>query len=128
MLTEIFSNAIKFSPDKSDIKVSMQQEPTGDFNISITDYGCGISRQEIENIFAPFYQIDSANNRQFEGTGLGLTKANAFMKLHNGKIKVDSTLGQGSTFHLTFPETCVMPQKPKVIDITDNSQTIRKSA
>jgi len=128
ILTEIFSNAIKFSPDNSDIKISMQQEPTGDFNISITDYGCGISRQEIENIFAPFYQIDSANNRQFEGTGLGLTKANAFMKLHNGKIKVDSTLGQGSTFHLNFPETCIMPQKSKVIDITDNSQTIRQSA
>ena len=128
ILIEIFSNAIKFSPSNCDINVAFGQDPSGEFNISITDYGCGISRQEIENIFAPFYQIDSANNRQFEGTGLGLTKANAYMKLHNGKIKVDSTLGHGTTFHLTFPKTCVLPQKSKVINIAENSQARLKSA
>ncbi len=127
MLIEIFSNAIKFSPNNADINVAFGPDPSGEFHISITDHGCGISRQEIENIFAPFYQIDSANNRQFEGTGLGLTKANAYMKLHNGKIKVDSTLGHGTTFHLTFPKTCLL-QKNKVTNIAQSPQRLRNSA
>ena len=107
-VVEILSNAIKFSPDNSEIKVDLTTTNTGEFIIQINDQGIGIAPEEVTNIFTPFYQIESAANRQFEGTGLGLTKAKAYMKLHQGDIKVESQAGQGMTINLIFPQSRVI--------------------
>lgn len=127
MVTELLSNAIKFSPSGSEIKIKAEKNQTGDLCLTIQDYGTGISHQEIEKIFAPFYQIESAKDRHFEGTGLGLTKANAFMKLHDGNIKIESTLGHGTTIHLIFPKERTIEIIPSVIDINSAKHKILKT-
>src|SRR4029434_10169039 len=69
----------------------------------VSDSGIGISRDQVAKIFEPFFQVDSASTRAFGGTGLGLTLAKAYVEAHGGKIWVDTTPGQGSTFTATFP-------------------------
>lgn len=129
VIYEILSNAVKFSPANSSIIINCKQNATGELSVSINDTGTGMSEQEIENVFSPFYQIDSSKNRQFEGIGLGLTKASAYMKLHDGKINVDSTLNEGTTIHLNFPKNCLIDNNQnKVIEMPKSVQTMQKSA
>lgn len=125
IITELLSNAIKFSPQESEINVNIMKTKSGELRITIQDMGTGISRQEIDNIFNPFYQIESSIDRHSEGTGLGLTKANAYIKLHGGTLKVDSTLGHGTTMYLTFPHNRIIEHTPSVVSI---NQPVRKIA
>ncbi len=127
-LNAIISNAIKFSDDETEIIIKAEKARTGEVTIAIRDLGTGISQSEIENIFKPFYQIDSAKNRQFEGTGLGLTRANAYMKMHGGRIKVASKLGEGTTIYLTFPSDRAVAPKPARIMPTYRDDEYRISA
>ena len=69
----------------------------------VTDSGIGISRDQVAKIFEPFFQVDSSSTRAFGGTGLGLTLAKAYVEAHGGRIWVDTTPGQGSTFTVSFP-------------------------
>jgi len=128
-LYEILSNAVKFSPTNANVIVDWKIRSTGDLSISITDTGTGISQEEIEKVFAPFYQVDSSKNRQFEGIGIGLTKAKAYMNLHDGKIHVESTINEGTTVHLNFPKNCLINNNQnKIIDMSHSHQTLQKSA
>ena len=73
--------------------------------IEISDTGIGMSEEQVKNIWDRYYKVDpSRKNRQFGESGLGLSIVEQLVRLHKGKIEVDSELGQGTTFKVTFPD------------------------
>lgn len=100
----LLENAYKFTPEMSSIHVRVSQ--TGDEEISITvkDRGIGLSEEEFDNIFEPFYRLEQEGTTHlFPGLGVGLTIARFIVERHNGRIELDSQLGQGSTFTIYLP-------------------------
>jgi len=70
---------------------------------SIADHGIGIAKADQERIFEPFRQVEEGTNRRFGGAGLGLSIVESLVELHDGHIWVESSPGQGSTFHVELP-------------------------
>ena len=75
----------------------------GHFALSVSDTGPGIPPEERDRIFEKFHQIDSSITKAKGGTGLGLAIAKQIVEMHGGRIWVESTLGQGSTFRMELP-------------------------
>lgn len=96
----LLDNAQKYS--EKAIRLSLRQTET-DAVIEVEDYGEGLSKQDQQAIFDRFYRVDKARARETGGTGLGLTIAKAIVDQHEGRIEVDSTLGQGTTFRIFLP-------------------------
>ena len=110
VLTNLVTNALKFSPPGSpvDIIASMiqgrRESDRGDLiQISVKDRGIGIPEDERQRIFDQFIQVQQGSSRTFQGAGLGLYICRSFVELHGGKIWVESTVGEGSTFHFSIP-------------------------
>jgi signal transduction histidine kinase len=101
---ELLENAIKFSPPSTQIEITL--EDTGGMVIQacVRDHGIGIAPEEHEKIFRRFYQVDSGTTRRFGGTGLGLTIVRKVIEGHNGRVWLESTPGQGSSFYLALPK------------------------
>lgn len=72
-------------------------------HIAIEDTGIGIATADMHKLFKPFVQIDSALNRQYNGTGLGLALVKRIVELHGGQVGVTSRVGVGSCFTLDLP-------------------------
>jgi len=102
VITNLLSNAIKYSPTGGDILIKSTREGES-VHVSIQDHGDGIASEFIENIFTPYHRIHSTSTRYIQGTGLGLSLVQEIIQLHEGKIWVESTPGQGSTFHFSLP-------------------------
>jgi len=130
IMYNLLSNAVKFTPDGGEIRLtadlangSLQiadssMEKASDqklraksyelrasqkfIRISVTDTGIGIKHEDLERIFNPFKQVESATNRRFQGTGLGLPVTKSLVELHGGRIWVESE-GEGSKFSLILP-------------------------
>jgi len=101
VLINLLSNAFKYS-EKGTIKLAIEKE--NDFyKLCVIDEGIGIARENIENIFDEFRQVDGSYTRKVGGTGLGLSITKKFVEMLGGKIKVNSTLGEGSCFTVYLP-------------------------
>ena len=101
----LLGNALKFSSPQGAVAISIiyRKDDQNDFiEMSISDTGCGIHRENLEKIFDRFRRIDSGRETA-RGTGLGLSIAKHIIAAHGGKIWVESELGQGSTFSFTLP-------------------------
>ncbi|HLO47035.1 MAG TPA: response regulator [Kamptonema sp.] len=83
----------------------VSQSPRNYLRIAIIDTGIGIAAENIKKLFQPFIQIDSALNRQYEGTGLGLSLVKRIVELHGGQVGLTSELGFGSCFTIDLPWT-----------------------
>lgn len=95
----LLDNAMKYSSDKIDVYI----EKVGDLAVlRVKDYGIGIPKEEITNIFERFYRVDKARSRETGGTGLGLHIARSIMKLHLGEINIRSEEGKGTEVELVF--------------------------
>jgi signal transduction histidine kinase len=101
VLLNLVGNAIKFT-DAGEVRITAGAE-NGYFTVSVSDTGPGIPAEECERIFEKFRQVDSSNTRAKGGTGLGLAIAREIVEMHGGRIWVESTMGQGSTFHMELP-------------------------
>ena len=102
VLTNILSNAIKFSTDGSAINILATNEEE-DILFEIQDFGRGIPRNELKKVFDIFYQVDSGEDRKYGGIGLGLAISRGIILAHGGKIWVNSKINEGSTFSFTLP-------------------------
>jgi hypothetical protein len=101
IIENLLSNAVKFTPS-GQITLSLAQD-MNDVFIAVTDTGIGISEDELERVFAPFYQAQSFLNRPHGGTGLGLTLSRRLADLMGGEIAAQSTTGVGSRFTVRLP-------------------------
>ncbi|MEA5480726.1 PAS domain S-box protein [Pseudanabaena galeata UHCC 0370] len=113
VLINLLNNAVKFTPKGGRVTLESKQltpniatsdRPLQQYlQISITDTGIGISPENIQKLFQPFIQIDSALNRQYEGTGLGLALVKRIVELHGGKVGLTSEVNAGSCFTVELP-------------------------
>jgi GAF domain-containing protein/anti-sigma regulatory factor (Ser/Thr protein kinase) len=101
VLLNLVGNAIKFT-DSGEVRI-VAGAANGHFTVSVSDTGPGIPPEERERIFEKFRQVDSSNTRAKGGTGLGLAIAREIVEMHGGRIWVESTIGQGSTFRMELP-------------------------
>jgi two-component system phosphate regulon sensor histidine kinase PhoR len=101
-LVNLLDNAMKYSPDKKDIRVKTGTDGKYAF-IEVKDQGLGIAKKHHDEIFEQFFRAPSGDVHNTKGSGLGLTLVKKTMESHKGKIKLDSTPGKGSTFRLYFP-------------------------
>ena len=106
VITNLLTNAIKFTPDKGTVvlNVTKIEETDGDviLRIEVSDTGIGISREQQEKLFTSFQQADANISRKFGGTGLGLAISKRIVELMGGEIKVESEPGKGSKFFFTM--------------------------
>ncbi|MCC5467337.1 ATP-binding protein [Pelosinus baikalensis] len=103
LLLILIDNAIKYTPvgGKVDVLLTRTATPKSFVMIAVSDTGEGIS--ENDRIFERFYRVDKARSREEGGTGLGLSIAKWIVDVHGGRIKVESTLGKGSSFIVSLP-------------------------
>ncbi|MEE9493418.1 MAG: CHASE2 domain-containing protein [Gammaproteobacteria bacterium] len=101
-IVNLMENAIKFSPEKSTISVSLQIR-SDEIHCHITDQGSGISEQEQPRIFNRFYRGQDSDNTENTGAGLGLALVEVAAKKHKGRVELKSRKGEGSTFCFILP-------------------------
>jgi signal transduction histidine kinase/CheY-like chemotaxis protein/CBS domain-containing protein len=134
VLINLLSNGVKFTPEGGSIilDVRIVDEPrdreTGtslsqqQIIFSIVDTGIGIAPENMDKLFQSFIQIDSSLNRQYAGTGLGLSLVKRIVEMHGGKVSVQSEVDRGSCFMVSLPffpneEIVVVPSSPLVYPI-----------
>ncbi len=103
VLLNLVSNSIKFTPPRGRITITAQIGDPDMMQISVHDTGIGIAPEDQNRIFEKFTQVEKPLTRQHRGAGLGLSIAQRLVELHGGRIWVESTPGQGSTFTFTLP-------------------------
>lgn len=104
VISNLLTNAIKYSPDAKQIIVRTQQKD-GNMVLCVEDFGIGISQDKKDNVFEQFYRVSGTKEHTFPGLGLGLYISSEIVKRLNGKIWVNSTEGEGSVFCFSLPVT-----------------------
>jgi signal transduction histidine kinase len=99
----LLANAIKFSDDDKEIRISMAMIGLDKIEVSVADHGIGIAHEDIPRIFTRFFRAENVQSGGFEGFGLGLAIVQQAVEHHGGSISVDSRLGEGSIFRVIFP-------------------------
>jgi len=116
VLTNLLSNACKYSPENTEINVILRPDKIAldESDVlrpvvvcSVQDHGYGISEKDQEMLFTKFFRAADPNIRQASGTGLGLSITKGIVELHDGRIWIESQLGQGTTFHFAIPQAPV---------------------
>jgi signal transduction histidine kinase len=102
VITNLISNALKYSPDASKIVVSTFSSET-EMKFCVKDFGIGIPTSQQKDIFNRFFRVSGKKLHTFPGLGLGLFISSEIMKRHGGTITVNSREGEGSEFCCTLP-------------------------
>ena len=112
MLRHIIDNAVKFTPSGGEVVVSAATSPGGGLELRVADGGPGIPAERLGRLFEPFQPGNTMVARSNRGVGLGLPIASSLMRLHDGELKLASTLGAGTVVSLCFPAKRVMAGAP----------------
>ena len=105
MISNLLSNAMKFTPAGGEVRVSLRTEPEA-LELVVEDTGCGIATDHLPHIFDRFYRVPGRDASGPErGLGLGLSFVAWIAKAHEGTVRVESTPGKGSRFIVTLPVT-----------------------
>jgi two-component system phosphate regulon sensor histidine kinase PhoR len=103
MIGNLVDNAIKYSGENKTVTIAVAKNNNSP-QVSVKDLGNGIASQHLDRIFERFYRVDKARSRNAGGTGLGLAIVKHVAQLHKATLSVDSRIGKGSTFTITFSE------------------------
>ena len=102
VLSNLITNAINYTTEGGQIRVSAVMEEQY-VRISVEDTGIGIAEKDLDRIFDRFYRVKDDRAKSATGTGLGLAIVKSIVEAHDGVMRVESTLGRGSTFHVYIP-------------------------
>jgi len=125
IVINLLSNAHKFTPLQGRIAIEATRNADRGVEISITDTGPGMSMEEIQIAMKPFGQVRPHSLHSHSGTGLGLPIAAALARQHGGELRINSTVGKGTTVSLVLPAACVAgeegpsPARPLVLAQTN---------
>jgi signal transduction histidine kinase len=112
-LSQLLSNAIKFTASGGSVAIEAGSTPLGDLFVSIVDTGIGIPDDELERVFEPFTQLDGSLSRRYPGAGLGLFTARAVVMAHGGQLQLTSRPGEGTAVRIVLPGARVLQQSDK---------------
>jgi signal transduction histidine kinase/CheY-like chemotaxis protein len=123
VLYNLLSNAIKFTPPNGtvEVKAAVSGET---LLVTVKDSGIGIPKELQHKIFGAFYQVQSAINREYPGTGLGLALTKKLVELHQGTIDFDSKAGEGTTFTVGLPLRPAPSKRNRVLVVEDNPSNL----
>jgi two-component system heavy metal sensor histidine kinase CusS len=99
-LANLLDNALRFTPENSSIEITLSDQNT-DFDVAVSDNGCGISAEHLPRVFDRFYRAEPS--RGSDGAGLGLALVKSILELHGGSVTIQSEVGRGTTVKLRFP-------------------------
>jgi signal transduction histidine kinase/DNA-binding response OmpR family regulator len=116
MLLNLVSNAVKFTPEGGTVTIGTRRLDDT-VELSVTDTGIGIAKEDQDRVFHEFQQVDSGVARSQQGTGLGLTLTRRFARLHGGDVRVLSEPGKGSVFTISLP--LVARHQAETVDVPD---------
>ncbi|MDZ7612083.1 MAG: HAMP domain-containing sensor histidine kinase [Candidatus Moranbacteria bacterium] len=102
VLNNLIDNAVKYSYEKSQVKVSLKKDERRAI-IEVEDHGCGVGKKEKEKIFEKFYRSEQARKMASDGTGVGLYVAKTLTEEMSGKMRFESQKDEGSVFFVSFP-------------------------
>ena len=102
VVVNLIDNAMKYSLEKKRVELHTGLA-NGSVYVEVKDHGMGIAKNELNKLFEKFYRVPKGDVHNTKGAGLGLTIVKQIIDAHQGKIEIDSTVGQGSTFRLLFP-------------------------
>jgi two-component system heavy metal sensor histidine kinase CusS len=100
----LLDNALRFTPENGSIQIGVAERDT-DFEVAVSDSGCGIAPEHLPRVFDRFYRAESS--RSSDGAGLGLALVKSIVELHGGSATIQSQVVRGTTVKLIFP----LPQK-----------------
>jgi two-component system, OmpR family, phosphate regulon sensor histidine kinase PhoR len=109
-LANLVSNAVRYTPAGGHITLKWHIGPHGSGLFSVVDTGEGIEAQHIERLTERFYRVDRGRSRATGGTGLGLAIVKHILQRHQARLRVESTVGKGSTFTAAFPAERLVPE------------------
>ena len=110
-MCNLVNNAVRYTPAEGEISISLQVSDRGGAVFSVTDTGSGIASEHLPRLTERFYRVDTSRSRESGGTGLGLAIVKHVVQRHGGELQISSTLGKGSRFCFTLPESRVRIKK-----------------
>ncbi len=102
VVTNLMSNAIKFTPDTGRVVLTVAADEL-EVSLTIRDTGMGIAKEDQEHLFTRFFRTSAATEKAIQGSGLGLSIVHSIVSQHDGSVTIDSAAGAGTTVTVTFP-------------------------